>query len=121
MLEDLGYLIAALAILVGTFFSFVGIVGLMRLPDVYARMHATGKVSTFGVVLLTVAAVFVTPLAWSKALALIVLLILVGPVVSHAISSASYRLGLPMKQAVRDDLAGKRVERAMEAELRSER
>lgn len=125
MLENLGYLIATLAVLVGTFFSFVGIVGLVRLPDVYARMHATGKVSTFGVVLLTVAAVFVTPLAWSKALVLIALLILVGPVVSHAISSASYRLGLPMKQAVRDDLADKRVERThvertMEMEPRSE-
>jgi len=105
MPESLGYLIAILAVLVGTFFSLVGIIGLVRLPDVYARMHATGKVSTFGVVLLTVAAVFVTPLAWSKALLLIALLILAGPVVSHAISSAAYRLGLPMKQALRDDLA----------------
>lgn len=109
-MENLSYLIAAVAILVGTFFSIVGIIGLVRLPDVYSRMHATGKVSTFGVVLLTVAAVFVTPLAWSKALVLIALLILAGPVVSHAISSASYRLGIPMKQAVRDDLAGKRTQ-----------
>lgn len=111
-MEDLRYLIATLAVLVGTFFSLVGIIGLVRLPDVYARMHATGKVATFGVVLLTVAAVFATPLAWSKAVVLIVLLILVGPVVSHAISSASYRIGLPMKQALRDDLADKRVEGA---------
>jgi multicomponent Na+:H+ antiporter subunit G len=109
MLEPLSYLIALLAVLIGTFFSLVGIIGLVRLPDVYARMHATGKVSTFGVALLTVAAVFVTPLAWSKALLLIALLILAGPVVSHAISSASYRLGLPMKQALRDDLASQRL------------
>ncbi|GIV83155.1 MAG: hypothetical protein KatS3mg052_0162 [Candidatus Roseilinea sp.] len=109
-MEDFGYLIATVAILIGTFFSIIGIIGLVRLPDVYARMHATGKVSTFGVVLLTVAAVFATPLAWSKALVLIALLILAGPVVSHAISSASYRLGIPMKQAMRDDLAGKRIQ-----------
>jgi multicomponent Na+:H+ antiporter subunit G len=49
MLESLSYLIAVLAVLVGTFFSVVGIIGLVRLPDVYARMHATGKVSSFGV------------------------------------------------------------------------
>ncbi len=109
-IEDLGLLVATIAILVGTFFSIVGIIGLVRLPDVYSRMHATGKVSTFGVVLLTAAALFAAPLAWSKALVLIALLILVGPVVSHAISSASYRLGIPMKQAVRDDLAGRRIE-----------
>jgi multicomponent Na+:H+ antiporter subunit G len=112
MLESLSYLIAVLAVLVGTFFSVVGIIGLVRLPDVYARMHATGKVSTFGVVLLTVAAVFVTPLAWSKALVLIALLILAGPVVSHAISSAAYRLGLPVKQALRDDLARHRLDKS---------
>ncbi|MFN4294386.1 MAG: monovalent cation/H(+) antiporter subunit G [Thermoflexales bacterium] len=109
-MKDLGYLIATVAILIGTFFSIVGIIGLVRLPDVYSRMHATGKVSTFGVVLLTVAAVFATPLAWSKALVLIALLILAGPVVSHAISSASYRLSIPLKQAARDDLAGKRIQ-----------
>ncbi len=109
-MKDLGYLIATVAILIGTFFSIVGIIGLVRLPDVYSRMHATGKVSTFGVVLLTLAAVFATPLAWSKALVLIVLLILAGPVVSHAISSASYRLGIPLKQAARDDLSSKRIQ-----------
>ncbi len=109
-MKDLGYFIATVAILIGTFFSIVGIIGLVRLPDVYSRMHATGKVSTFGVVLLTVAAVFATPLAWSKALVLIALLILAGPVVSHAISSASYRLGIPLKQAVRDDLASRRIQ-----------
>jgi len=116
MPESLGYLIAILAVLVGTFFSLVGIIGLVRLPDVYARMHATGKVSTFGVALLTVAAVFTTPLAWSKALLLIALLILAGPVVSHAISSAAYRLGLPMKQALRDDLASHQPARRAPAE-----
>ena len=108
-MEDIGYAIAAGAVLTGTAFSIIGILGLMRLPDVYTRMHATGKVATFGVVLLLIAAVLVTPLAWSKALVMIALLILAGPVVSHAIGSAAYRLGIPMKQAVRDDLASKRI------------
>lgn len=108
-MEDISYLIAIIAVLVGTAFSVIGILGLVRLPDVYTRMHATGKVATFGVVLLLVAAVFATPLAWSKALVLIALLILAGPVVSHAIGSAAYRLGIPMKRAVRDDLAGQRI------------
>jgi multicomponent Na+:H+ antiporter subunit G len=108
-MENLGYLIAIIAVIVGTAFSIVGILGLVRLPDVYTRMHATGKVATFGVVLLTVAAMFATPFAWSKGLVLIALLILAGPVVSHAIGSAAYRLGIPMKMFVRDDLADKRV------------
>ncbi len=97
-------LIALLAIIIGTFFSLVGILGLIRLPDVYARLQATGKVGVFGVVLLLVAATITTDLAIGKALLLIILLMIAGPVTAHAISSAAHRIGVPMKDPVRDDL-----------------
>ena len=97
-------LIALIAIIVGTLFSLVGILGFIRLPDVYTRLQATGKVGTFGLVLLLVAAVIWTSLGIGKALLLIVLLMVAGPVTTHAISSAAYRIGVPMKEVVRDDL-----------------
>ncbi|MGD2076903.1 MAG: monovalent cation/H(+) antiporter subunit G [Chloroflexota bacterium] len=99
-------LIALIAVVVGTFFSVVGILGLIRLPDVYSRLQATGKVAVFGVVLLLVAAAAWTPLSWGRALLLIMLLMVAGPVTSHAIASAAYRISIPMKQSIRDDLAG---------------
>jgi multicomponent Na+:H+ antiporter subunit G len=95
---------ALIAIIIGTLFSLIGVIGLIRLPDVYTRLHATGKVGVYGAVLLLVAAAIWTPLGWGKALLLIVLLMASGPVSAHAISSAAYRIGLPMKDAVRDDL-----------------
>lgn len=98
-------LIALIAVIIGTFFSVVGILGLVRLPDVYSRLQATGKVAVFGVVLLLIAAAAWTPLSWGRALLLILLLMVAGPVTSHAIASAAYRIGIPMKQAIRDDLA----------------
>lgn len=97
-------IVATLAVIIGTFFSVVGILGYIRLPDVYSRLHASGKVGVFGVVLLLVAAVVWTPLGWGRGLLLIVLLMVAGPVTSHAIASAAYRIGIPMKTAVRDDL-----------------
>lgn len=103
-LQTLFQLIALLTILVGTFFSIVGVLGYIRFPDVYTRLHATGKVGVFGVVLLLVAAVFWTPLGWAKAAILIVLLMVAGPVATHAIGSAAYRIGIPMKQSSRNDL-----------------
>ncbi|MEJ2752193.1 MAG: monovalent cation/H(+) antiporter subunit G [Chloroflexota bacterium] len=103
-METLLQIIALLAVIAGTFFSLIGVIGLIRLPDVYTRLHATGKVGVYGAVLLLVAAALWTPLGWGKALLLIVLLIASGPVSAHAISSAAYRIGLPMKDAVRDDL-----------------
>ena len=98
-------LVAIIAILIGTAFSIIGMIGYIRLPDVYTRLHATGKVGVYGAVLLLVAAALWTPLGWGKALLLIILLMVSGPVSTHAISSAAYRIGLPMKGAVRSDLA----------------
>lgn len=39
----------------GLFFLFVGTLGLIRLPDLYTRMHATSKCDTLGAGLILVA------------------------------------------------------------------
>ncbi len=101
--------IAILAVIAGTAFSLLGVLGFIRMPDVYTRLHATGKVSVFGVVLLLLATVALTPLSFGKGLVLIVLLVIGGPVTSHAIGSAAHRIGIPMKHAIRDDLTLKEV------------
>lgn len=109
-METILEIIAILTVILGTFFSVTGVLGYFRLPDVYSRLHATGKVGVFGVVLLLVAAVARTPLSWGKGLILIALLMIAGPVVSHALGSAAYRIGIPLHQAVRDDLHVMRTE-----------
>lgn len=106
-METILQLIAIVAVIVGTAFSVTGVLGYIRLPDVYARLHATGKVGVFGVVFLLVAAVASTPLGAGKGLVLIALLLLIGPVLTQALSSAAYRLGIPMKRPYRDDLAAR--------------
>jgi len=103
--QTIGEILAILAVIGGTAFSITGVLGLVRLPDVYTRLHATGKVGVFGVVLLLIAAVLITPLSLGKGLVLIALLLIGGPVTAHALASAAYRIGVPLKRAVRDDLA----------------
>ena len=104
-------LIAILGVVAGTFFSFLGVLGYIRLPDVYTRLHATGKVGVFGVAFLILAAIAWTPLGLGKGLILIALLLLAGPVTAHALASAAYRIGIPMQRAIRDDLAGAALSR----------
>ena len=104
-METVLQLITLLAVVTGTIFSALGVLGYIRLPDVYTRLHATGKVGVFGVVLLLVAAVAWTPLGLGKGLVLIALLLVVGPVTSHALASAAYRISIPMAGRLRDDLA----------------
>jgi multicomponent Na+:H+ antiporter subunit G len=93
------------AVATGTFFSVIGVVGYLRLPDIYTRLHVTGKVGIFGVVLLLVAAAIRAPVSWGHALVLIFFLILAGPAVGQAMGSAAHRIGVPRGQAQRDDLA----------------
>lgn len=94
-----------LVVLIGTIFSFLGILGMIRMPDVYTRLHATGKVGVFGVVFLLLAAALWTPVSFGKALILIFFILLTGPITSHALVSTAYRLGLPMQAGTRNDLA----------------
>jgi multicomponent Na+:H+ antiporter subunit G len=93
-----------LAIVAATLFSVVGVVGFIRLPDVYTRLHAVGKVSSFGLVLLLIAAVLWTPVSLGKGLLLILMVLISAPVVAHAISSAAYRIGIPFDNYIRNDL-----------------
>jgi len=98
-------IIAIVAVMIGTFFSVVGVVGYIRLPDVYTRLHTTGKIAVFGIVLFLVAAGVWVPSGWTRALVLIFFLLAAGPPTAHAMGSAAYRIGLPMINSMRDDLA----------------
>lgn len=71
-----------------TFFA-IGTVAILRLPDSLSRLNASGKVSTVGLFGLLAGAAFLLPGAALKALALGLFMLIAGPVVSHAIATAS--------------------------------
>ena len=103
-MENYLIIIAIISVSLGTFFSLTGLIGYIRYPDVYTRLHSSAKVSVFGVVLLLVAAISWTPLSFGKGLILISLLLITGPVISHTLASAAYRIKIPLKQTLRNDL-----------------
>jgi multicomponent Na+:H+ antiporter subunit G len=93
-------------LILGVVFSSLGMLGVHRLPDVYTRLHATGKVTAFGAVMTLGAGIAILPtLTIAKGLVIIIFLLLASPVVAHTISSAAYKTGLPLTNAERDDLA----------------
>jgi multicomponent Na+:H+ antiporter subunit G len=100
MLEIIGLVI----IWGGVFFCVVGVVGLIRMPDVYCRLHAAGKVATVGLCGLLAGAAFLMPSIALKMISLAVFAVLTLPVSTHAIAAAAYRHGVPMANPVRDDL-----------------
>lgn len=100
-------IIAMIFLVLGTFLSLVGLIGFIRLPDVYTRLHATGKVSVFGLVFLLIAASILTPLTAWKGILLIFFVLLGSPAISHSIASAAYKAGVPLAGTIRDDLKSK--------------
>ncbi len=83
-------------VVVGLFFLFVGAVGLLRLPDVYNRMHATSKATTIGAAGIFLAAFvhFGPQGAGLVSLVGILFLFLTAPTGSHMISRAAQRMGV---------------------------
>lgn len=92
-------------IVTGVFFAAVGILGNIRFPDVYTRIHASGKVSSLGTVSLLFGSAFLMPETAFKDMALGVFLVLSAPVAAHVIALAAHRQGAPRLGVVRDDLA----------------
>jgi multicomponent Na+:H+ antiporter subunit G len=84
---------------VGMFFSLSGVVGILRMPDVYTRVQCSSKTITMGAIPLLVAlAVAEGPLTsyGGRALIVLALLIVVNPLASHALVRAAYKTRVPM-------------------------
>lgn len=93
---------------VGIFFCGVGVIGLMRFPDAFTRLHASGKVATLGLSFTLIGTSILIPQITLKAIVLIVFVVLTSPVSSHAIASAAHRIIGRLPDGARDDLAARR-------------
>jgi multicomponent Na+:H+ antiporter subunit G len=83
-------------IAVGVFFTMVAAVGLIRMPDVYTRAHATSKADTLGTVLTLagVAVAFQAGVPRIKLILLAVFMLITSPTATHAITRAAYDQGI---------------------------
>ena len=84
--------------LLGGAFTFVAGLGVLRLPDVLTRMHASTKAGTLGVsmVLIGAAAHFGDFAITAKAVLAILFILLTAPVAGHMMGRAAVRMGVPM-------------------------
>jgi multicomponent Na+:H+ antiporter subunit G len=93
--------IAAALMLAGGFFCLVAGVGVVRLRDVFARMHAATKAGTLGLALICLA-VMVKAETWGEVIEpLVVFLFMIAsaPVGAHLIGRAAFRTRAPLDPA----------------------
>lgn len=101
-------LLATASLVVGTFFVAVAALGLLRLPDIYSRMHAVTKASTLGMAgtlgasILTFAPLGDNVLGEALTMWFV---FLTNPVGGHMIARSAYLIGIRMWEgAVVDQL-----------------
>lgn len=83
-------------ILAGSFFTVTGAIGMIRMPDLFTRMHALSVIDTAGVgfLVLGMALQAGLSLVTLKLLFLLVLFFFAGPVITHALAQAALHEGI---------------------------
>jgi multicomponent Na+:H+ antiporter subunit G len=99
----------AILVLISTAFMLLAAIGIVRMPDVYARLQVTTKAATLGagVVLLAVAIFFQDLPIATRAMLGIGFLAATQPIGAHMIGRATYMMGVPLwERTVVNDLEG---------------
>jgi multicomponent Na+:H+ antiporter subunit G len=98
--------IGSVFLLAGAALSFLSGVGILRLPDVFARMHAATKPATLGLVFLAIGAAFVvgTTAEWLTLSLIVALQFLTAPAGAHLVGRAAARAGVARDHLVADEL-----------------
>ena len=100
---------------IGVFFNVLAGVGLLRFPDVYTRLHAGTKCTTFGSIFLIGSVVLIGLKMWWEGntngsvlsihcIFALIAILLTNPVGAHAIARAAHRSGVMPAKAIVDDL-----------------
>lgn len=95
MIAELSLYIAGVLLVTGALFTLLAAIGILRLPDLYTRMHAASKAGAVGSGLILVAVAVVSADASISVRALIgfAFILLTAPVAAHLLARAAYTSG----------------------------
>lgn len=103
MIEAIGFnslreVIAALFLLGGLVFFIGSAIGMLRLPDFYSRIHASGNSETLGCTLSFIGLIiYEGPTLTAVKMAFVFLIVfMANPIGSHILSKAAYKSGHPV-------------------------
>ena len=89
-------LLASAFLALGGFFVLVGGIGVLRMPDLYTRMHAASVTETMGTLLIMIGLMILA--GWTlpgfKLFAVLVFLLFTGPVAAYAVANTALIAGI---------------------------
>lgn len=100
-------IIISIFMLASAFLALLASVGILRLPDLLTRMHASTKAGALSIMIMmaAVALHFMSLTVLAKAIAIILFIFMTAPVAAHAIGRAGYFIGVPVwSKTIKDEL-----------------
>jgi len=94
-MEQMMQYLAAVAVLLGAVFGLLAAIGIVRLPDLYTRLHAASKAGAVGsgLILIAVALISTDGSVLLRAILGIIFLLLSTPIAAHLLARAAYKAG----------------------------
>ncbi|NOH26969.1 monovalent cation/H(+) antiporter subunit G [Vibrio mediterranei] len=91
-------IITGVLLCIGTFFVIVASIGVVRMPDLYTRMHASTKANTMGLTALLAAVAVGIPdiTVTSRVLGTMLFILLTAPVATHLLGKSMHASGYKM-------------------------
>ncbi len=89
-------ILAYVLISIGLVITVIGSFGIASLPNIYARLQASGAADTSGFVLILLGLLFYGGLTYSDVYLglLIIFVFITGPIITHTISKAAFLSGM---------------------------
>lgn len=97
--------IAAVLLLLGAVLMLIASVGVIRLPDIYLRMHAATKAPSLGVFLMVLGIIIYFLDFWLsvKGLLIILFIFMTTPIGAHMLSRVSHMLNIRQSDEMKTD------------------
>lgn len=100
-------IVVSICLLAGAAFMVLAAVGIVRLPDLPTRMHASTKAGAMGA-MFTMAGVafhFADSVVFARAFAIIIFILITAPIAAHVIGRAGYFTGTTLWDGtIKDEL-----------------
>ena len=103
-------IIMYILLVLGLFFSLAGVVGVLRMPDVYGRLQASTCIPTLGNICLMLGGILyaiaekMDPSTWVKLAIILLMVLCTNPISNHALLKGAYKGGVkPAQEPVIDD------------------
>jgi multicomponent Na+:H+ antiporter subunit G len=76
---------------IGVLFLILGALGILRFPDLFNRMQAGTKATTFGAIFTIMGVGFLEPLWLPKSFIIVLFILISNPISSHALARSAYK------------------------------